>query len=598
MPRVLLDFVAPGGPRGPEPPLRAALDEAVETVRAATAAEVHPALERVRQATRDGLTAAGFLAYEAAPAFEPRMRVRPGGRMPLLWFALFDGDAAAEDPRAAGGTAAGPPPDLAWRLDTPPDAHAAAVRAVRGHIADGRTYQVNLSARLRVPWQGDPLALWDGMRRAQGPGFHAYIDTGDFVIASASPELFFATRGREILTRPMKGTRPRGRWAAEDEELRSALAASAKDRAENLMIVDLLRNDLGRIARTGSVRVPRLLGVERYRTVWQMTSTITATLRDHATLADILAALFPCGSVTGAPKISTMEIIAGLEQSPREVYCGAIGIIRPGGDATFSVPIRTAWIDRERGQAEYGTGGGVVWDSTAAGEYDELLAKTLIVRAPWPPFSLVETLRLEEGVPVRLDRHLQRLRGSAEHFGFPFPEAAIRATMEGIRRAHPTGVHRVRVELDEHGRIAIQAGPLDPMPPGTTLPVALAAAPVDARDPFLFHKTTRRERYQHARAAAPPGAWDVLLLNDRGELTEFTRGTLVLELDGEHVTPPLDAGLLPGCLRGELLETGQIRERTLRAADLERADGVWFVNSLRGWVPVAIMQAAGTGPVR
>ncbi|HUG41503.1 MAG TPA: aminodeoxychorismate synthase component I [Longimicrobiales bacterium] len=598
MPRVLLDFTGPDGLR-----VHAALEDPVRVVTAASPADVLPALSAVQDGVAAGLTAAGFLSYEAAPAFEPRMRVHPGARMPLLWFALFDGETPL--PPTRDGEAA----HLDWRIEMDRAAHAAAIEAVRGHIADGRTYQVNLTTRLRAPFAGDPVDLWDRMRRAQGPGYHALLDLGRFVIASASPELFFRTRGREITTRPMKGTRPRGRWTAEDLALRDELADSGKDRAENLMIVDLLRNDLGRIARTGSVRVPRLLEVERYRTVWQMTSTIDATLRDDVALAHILAALFPCGSVTGAPKISTMQVIAALEPTPREVYCGAIGVIRPGaagGDATFSVPIRTAWIDRDAGVAVYGAGGGVVWDSTPAAEYDELLAKAVVVREPWPAFRLVETLRLEDGSLVRRDRHLARLRDSAAYFGFPCPDDAAAAALDGIRRALPAGAHRVRLLLDEGGRVRAGVEPLEepwgpdwpPItgpgvtgpgvsePPSRARTVDLGRVPVSSADRFLFHKTTRRETYEQARTDAPADAWDVVLRNERGELTELTRGNLVLELDGRLLTPALAAGLLPGCLRAGLLEAGAIAEATLRPADLRRATRAWLVNSLRGWVEI------------
>ncbi|HSR40888.1 MAG TPA: chorismate-binding protein, partial [Longimicrobiales bacterium] len=345
----------------------------VRVIHADTLEEVVPALVAVQEATETGLHAAGYVAYEAAPALDPAMAARGGGAMPLVLFGLFEepqvydvetepvedsgppGRHAPTDPppgsaytaRAGGADL----PLLDWTLEMTREEHAAAVAAIREAIAEGRTYQVNLTTRLRADgFRGDPEALYHGLRRAQGHGYHAFLDLGRHVVLSASPELFFLTRGREITTRPMKGTRPRGRWPEEDQGLCQSLRDSMKDRAENLMIVDLLRNDLGRICRPGAVTVPRLREVERYRTVWQMTSTITGTLRPDAGLLDTFRALFPCGSVTGAPKISTMEVIARLEQSPREVYCGAIGWVRPGGDAAFSVPIRTAWLDRSEGR--------------------------------------------------------------------------------------------------------------------------------------------------------------------------------------------------------------------------------------------------------
>jgi para-aminobenzoate synthetase/4-amino-4-deoxychorismate lyase len=499
-----------------------------------------------------------------------------------------------------------------WRLEPGRSAHAEAVRKVRAAIAEGRTYQVNLTARLRARHDGDPLALWDRMRRAQGAGYHAYLDTGRHVVASASPELFFRADGRRITTRPMKGTRPRGRWPAEDAALEAALRASAKDRAENLMIVDLLRNDVGRVARSGTVRVPRLLDVERYRTVWQLTSTVTGELREDVGLVDLFRALFPCGSVTGAPKISTMGLIAELEDLPREVYCGAIGVVRPGGDCVFSVPIRTVWIDRGRGVAEFGTGGGVVWDSTPASEYRELLAKSVVVRERWPAFQLLETLRLEAGGYVRLERHLARLRASAAYFDRPFPDDEIRAALAALARSAAETPRRVRIAVSESGEVVVTDEPLTepvgedgPASSGIGVPsrppigtvagppprYALAGQPVSSRDRFLFHKTTHRQAYDRARIGAPADAFDVLLHNERGEITEFTRGNLVIELDGRRVTPPVESGLLAGCLRQELLDSGSIEERAVTLADLERAPRTWFINSLRGWVPVEPLAA-------
>jgi para-aminobenzoate synthetase/4-amino-4-deoxychorismate lyase len=615
----------------------------VRVIHADTLDEVVPALRAVEEATEDGLHAAGCIAYEAAPALDPAMAARGGGAMPLVLFGLFKGpevyDAEAdsvEDPaRTDERTAADPTPGpsgtadpagadlqpLDWTLEMTREEHAAAVVAIREAIAEGRTYQVNLTARLRANgFRGDPEVLYHGLRRAQGRGYHALLDLGRYVVLSASPELFFRTRGREITTRPMKGTRPRGRWPEEDDRLRRSLLDSMKDRAENLMIVDLLRNDLGRICLPGAVSVPRLHQVERYRTVWQMTSTITGTLRPDAGIVDIFRALFPCGSVTGAPKISTMEVIARLEQSPREVYCGAIGWVRPGGDAAFSVPIRTAWLDRTESRLTYGAGGGVVWDSTPDEEHDELLAKTTVVRSPWPPFRLVETLALDGGRAVRLERHVQRMAASARRFDFPFPEVEIHLAIGDAASRHPAGRHRLRVTLGPAGHTEVQVsalepvgakGPADGTEPGpgpgsggagsrgadpdeaggrrasAPLDVAVAASPVDRRDPFLYHKTTNRAVYDRHLAGAPE-AFDVLLWNEAGEATEFCRGNLVAELDGRLVTPPVSAGLLPGCLRTELLEENAIGEATIALETLNRATRLWLINSARGWIPVRV----------
>ncbi|HUH13355.1 MAG TPA: bifunctional anthranilate synthase component I family protein/class IV aminotransferase, partial [Longimicrobiales bacterium] len=412
---------------------------------------------------------------------------------------------------------------------------------------------------------------------------------------SASPELFFRTRDGVIEARPMKGTRARGRWPAEDRALADALLASEKERAENLMIVDLLRSDLGRVARTGSVEVPRLLEVERYRTVHQMTSTIRARLRPGTTLTELFTALFPCGSVTGAPKISTMELIAALEESPREVYCGAIGLAGPEGEATFSVPIRTAWIDHGRGAAEYGVGSAITWDSGADAEHAELLAKAAVLEERWPRFALLETMRMEEGRVRRLERHLARLAASADYFGFPFPAAGVHGALEALGRRHPTAPRRVRLTLGRDGEFDLEdealarvgtSAPGPPGPPASLPEVALAQRPVHSRDRFLYHKTTHRAPYEAARA----GRFDAVLWNERAEATEMTLGNLVVELAGRRVTPPLDAGLLPGCFRAELLERGEAEEAVVTLEALRAAPRLWRINSVREWEEVRLAE--------
>lgn len=607
MPRLQFDFPPTVQP---DP---AVYTDPVRVVRAYTRGAVVPALNMVRAAVSEGLHAAGFLAYEAAPALDPAMRVRGRGDLPLLWFGLFrgpgEGHAAGGRGRAVRQTdEAGDPAILDWELETSREAHAAAVRRIHHAIAEGRTYQVNLTTRLRGRFRGAPETLYHRLRRTQGPGYHALLDLGRHVIVSASPELFFRTRGRAITTRPMKGTRPRGRWPEEDRSLADELAASPKDRAENLMIVDLLRNDLGRVCVPGGVRVAALWEVERYRTVWQMTSSVTGRLREDVGLVDLFRALFPCGSVTGAPKISTMEVIADLELSPRGVYCGAIGWIRPGGDCAFSVPIRTGWIDREAGRITYGTGGGVVWDSTPEAEYEELVAKTVVVRSPWPRFRLIETLAVHRGRPIRLDRHLGRMAASAARFDMPFPGPAIREAVDRAVRSCELDPVRLRVTLGADGDVAVETGPLGgagaPEPPittgagseGSTEPrrVALASSPVDSGDLFLYHKTTHRAAYDHHLTRAPD-AFDVLLWNERTEVTEFCRGNVVVEIDGRLLTPSIDAGLLAGCLRAELLEAGRITEATITLDDVDRASRLWFINSARGWIPVRIGPAEPPG---
>jgi para-aminobenzoate synthetase/4-amino-4-deoxychorismate lyase len=379
----------------------------------------------------------------------------------------------------------------------------------------------------------------------------------------------------------MKGTAARGRFAEEDDVRKAALRASPKERAENVMIVDLLRNDLGKLALSGSVRVPELLTLETYPTFHTLTSTITATLPESVRLTDIFRALFPCGSVTGAPKVSTMKLIRELEPSPRGVYCGAIGLVKPGGDAIFSVPIRTLVLSQHG--AEYGVGGGVTWDSRAENEYHELGVKASIVTDPEPDFSLLETLLWDGNVCVRLARHVARIQKSAAFFGFALDERVLRGMLLEHVQNHPDTPRRVRMLVSRDGTVTVESSPFTPST--KPLSVALAKEPVESRDTFLCHKTTRRSVYE-ARRADAPDADDVLLWNENGELTEFTIGNLVLELDGKRLTPPREAGLLNGVMRQEELEAGRITERKLYPQDLARADKVWRINSLRGWQEV------------
>ncbi|MDX1568808.1 MAG: aminodeoxychorismate synthase component I, partial [Longimicrobiales bacterium] len=428
MPRLLFDFP----PRPGASPLRREFRDPVEVVRAAAVENVVPALTRIQRAVlEDGLTAAGYLAYEAAPAFDPAFRVRSAGEDPLVWFGLYEGAGEpTPSPRAPSSEVFRESWD--WDLDLSPQDFAERVAEIRRAIEAGETYQVNFTARMRArPLEAaEGMALYEHLRRTQGEGYHALLETDDQVIVSASPELFFQLRGREVTVRPMKGTRPRGRWLEEDEALARELRSSEKEQAENRMIVDLLRNDLGRVAKVGSVRVPRVFDVERYRTVLQMTSTVTGTLPRGAGFVDVLRALFPSGSVTGAPKIQTMKLIAELESSPRDVYCGAIGYVEGGsGHALFNVPIRTLRIDRDSGAAVYGTGSGITWGSTAEEEYEEIRAKARILSEHWPDFDLLESLRLEGGGYRRLERHMTRMRDSARYFGRPFPEGAVREAL-------------------------------------------------------------------------------------------------------------------------------------------------------------------------
>ncbi|HWE41907.1 MAG TPA: aminodeoxychorismate synthase component I, partial [Gemmatimonadaceae bacterium] len=431
-------------------PLRVLVAERVD--------EVAAVLDEAERAARAGYHAVGFVAYEAAPAFDPALTVRATTPLPLAWFGIFPAPAPA--PELAFADAARDAADAPqWSADTSVAAHAEALGSIHDAIGRGDVYQVNHTLRLRAPFTGDPLALWQRMRDAQPSGYCAYLDVGAHCILSASPELFFERRGDTITTRPMKGTARRGRWLAEDDAAALALASSAKERAENVMIVDLLRNDVGRVARAGSVHVSSLFAVERHPTVLQMTSTVEAELAPRTTLRDIFAALFPCGSVTGAPKVAAMRKIAEFEPSPRGAYCGAIGHLAPSGDATFSVAIRTAWLDRGTGTIEYGVGGGITWDSAPSAEYDEIRAKSAIVTSAAPRFELLETMRLTADGYARRERHLARLAESARYFAIPVELSEVEHELDAHARAARDLPRRVRLLVARDGTPRIEDRP-------------------------------------------------------------------------------------------------------------------------------------------
>lgn len=547
------------------------------TVVARSAEEVLTAISSAEEAAASGSWVAGFISYEAAAGIHPRLvTVEPVTDLPLVWFAVFD--EPLEDPVPSDGTYTLQP----WEAETTSDDYRSAVSRVRELIRRGDTYQVNFTTRLRSRLEGDPNAFYDDLARAQRGSYAACIDTGDQVVVSASPELFFRWDGARLTSRPMKGTLPRGRWASEDEEKRKALANSEKDRAENIMIVDLVRNDLGRVAVSGSVQAVSLCDVERYDTVWQLTSTVTAESRPGLGLVDIIAATFPCGSVTGAPKVRTMEAIAELEASPRGVYCGAIGLLAPPGSgasrAEFSVAIRTVVVDRESGRAEYGVGGGVTYGSTPDGEHEEALLKGLILTRRREPVTLLETMRWEPGAGFALlDRHLGRLESSAAYFGIPFPAEEIGQVLGGLAAEVP---QRVRLLLAEGGEVNLETKEL--VVDAEPISVTVDSVPVDPSDRMLYHKTTSRRRYDEARSRHPH-ADDVVLVNPAGEVTETTIANLAVLVDGVWTTPPLESGCLPGTYRAELLDRGEVVEGVITVEMFTRLDDLAVFNSVTGW---------------
>jgi para-aminobenzoate synthetase / 4-amino-4-deoxychorismate lyase len=408
----------------------------------------------------------------------------------------------------------------------------------------------------------------------------------DYQVLSLSPELFFERRGNRLMTRPMKGTMPRGRWAEEDDEFAKQLAASPKNRAENVMIVDLLRNDLGKISNIGSVRVPTLFEVERYPTLLQLTSTVESECSHGIGLPEILRALFPCGSITGAPKIRTMSIIRALEDFPRRVYTGAIGLVNPAGDAVFNVAIRTVLVDKKNGQATFGTGGGITYDSTATEEYKECVLKGSFLRRRVRTFSLFESILLEDGKYFLLPRHISRLSASARYFGIHFNSRRVISTFERIRLANPKGCWKIKLILSPDGSCSTEAVEL------TTgswkLRVRLASRSVSSLDCFRYHKTTYRPYGENSFDNAGD-CDDVVFWNERGEITESSNANVVIRHNGKYWTPPIDSGLLPGTFRAELLSRGEIEERIIYKDELREAESVFLINSVRRWMPASLL---------
>lgn len=545
--------------------------------------EVLPALEEVeRQVRENRWHAAGFISYEAAAAFDPALTSRPASDFPLLWFALYP----------APEQMVLPDPDYsAYSLGATVSSvteveYDWAIRRIKDYIRSGDTYQVNYTLRLQLPFSGDPRHLFLAMVRAQSPGYAAWIDTGRYAICSASPELFFLLEGTRLVSKPMKGTVKRGRSQNEDKSLANWLHFSEKNRAENLMIVDMIRNDMGRVAETGTVHVPQIFEVERHPTLWQMTSTVTAQC--SRPVAEIMRALFPCASITGAPKIRTSEIIAELETTPRGLYTGCIGFIAPGPSVQFNVAIRTAVVDRKRAQAEYGSGGGIVWDSLSADEYKEALLKARVLTEQRPEFSLLETILWtpQEGYFL-LDRHLRRLAESADYFDYSFDIEEITNQLRQRELDFQDAPQRIRLRVASNGSTIIETLPLIE---NFSSPVRLRLArePVNSADIFLYHKTTRRNVYE-AAIQSTGDCDDVILWNERGELTESTVANLVLEIDGRLVTPSVDSGLLAGTFRAHLLEQRTIREQVVTMHDLKRSSKIYLINSVRKW-RVAVIQ--------
>jgi para-aminobenzoate synthetase / 4-amino-4-deoxychorismate lyase len=552
-----------------------------EVLHAQSPGEVPGLLEEIQRGVdEDDLFAAGYLCYEAAPAFDAALATRPCGHLPVACFGLF------AEPTELGElpiSQASSPKDTDWQLTTSRPSYLERIARIKDQIELGNCYQVNYTIRQEAHDVADPWNLF--LSVAVDAPYAAYIDCDDHAIVSASPELFFSLAGADLTCRPMKGTAARGKTVLDDNAAAQALHESTKNRAENIMITDMIRNDMGRIATPGTVQVASLFDIEKYASVWQMTSTVTATT--DAELPEILRALFPCASVTGAPKSSSMAKIVDLEDSPREVYTGAIGYFAPSRRAQFSVAIRTAWVDKRTDVGTYGIGSGIVWDSDPDDEFEECLekAKVLSMSVDDRDFQLLETMlwTASDGYFL-ITQHLDRLEDSAEYFDFSFDPTRIMQQLSDLAAQFDGPRYRIRLLLNRCGNIGLESTPEPEIEQGSPQRIRLAAEPINVDDPFLYHKTTRRHAYERARQLMPD-CDDVLLWNPNGFITETTIANVIVQLDGDLFTPPVTCGLLGGTYRDWLLQNKQIKERTIHIDELRESSQITLANSVRGRYP-------------
>ncbi|MBH1978930.1 MAG: aminodeoxychorismate synthase component I [Comamonadaceae bacterium] len=578
-----IDFAQPLDAAAPR--LRCAFGAPRQVLVAQQVDAVRAVLDAVHAAAQRGHWCVGYVRYEAAPAFDAALQTHAADG-PLAWFAVHD--APQPWPAEAAQEAA----RVEWHSGLERGAFDTALGRIQQAIGAGELYQVNYTAPLTGALQGSAAALFAALQRAQPGGYAAHIDGGGEQVLSVSPELFFdwqdAPGGGDILARPMKGTAARGATPEEDAAQADHLRTAPKERAENVMIVDLLRNDLSRIALPHSVQVPALFATQALPTVWQMTSDVRARTRPGTALTDVFAALFPCGSVTGAPKVRAMQMIHALEPAPRGVYCGAVGVVRPGEQggirATFNVPIRTVALQGDL--ARCGIGSGITADAVADAEWNEWRHKRAFVERASMPFDLLETLALEEGRLRHVADHLARLQQAAAHFSIPWNAGAVHQCLQALADGHPQGLWRVRLLLGAAGQPRAEAFALQPTPQPVRL--QLARSPLtEAHSEFVRFKTTRRAHYA-AFAPTETGVFDTVLWNEAGEITEGSFGNIAMLLDGRWVTPPLSCGLLPGVGRAVALREGRVQEAVVRLEDVPRVEAWAFVNSLRGWLAATV----------
>tara|TARA_B100000686_G_scaffold333188_1_gene398841 strand:- start:976 stop:2700 length:1725 start_codon:yes stop_codon:yes gene_type:complete len=549
-------------------------NEPIELFQTKSKSEVVSMLKEVEgRVKKDRLFAAGFVSYEAASGFDSQLETKDPGTMPLVFFGLYRSPRIISRPVTTQ-----PPPSILWENMTGSSDYGAALQFIKREIAKGNTYQVNHTVRLRAA----AVSPWDFFCHVLGGGkYSSYIDTESFSVVSSSPELFFNLDGALLRSDPMKGTAKRGLTLNEDLQNREWLMGSDKNRAENLMITDMVRNDIGRVANPGSVKVSDLYRIEKFPTVWQAVSTVVG--ETDADITDIFRAMFPGASVTGAPKKASMGFISRLEETPREIYTGTIGFFGPERKAQFNIAIRTTWIDKTKNVMEYGVGGGIVWDSEFDEELSEIAIKSQVLSSTQREdnFDLLETMRWSSGEGVvNFSGHINRLRSSAEYFDFKFVLQEIEKAVSDATSSLRPHDYRIRLTLSKDGLAHVHCEEFNTV--SSEVDIVLASKAIDVKNPFLYHKTTNRKIYEDAAISATQSQ-EVILFNSKGYVTESTIANLVYSLDDILYTPPVRDGLLPGTMREKLLGEGKIMERSLSIDELSEVSDFFLISSLRGW---------------
>ena len=534
-------------------------------------AQVKDLLAQVEDYQQQGYYVVGYVSYEAAPAFEEKLAVHPAPLMGeyLLYFTVHDSVEKSIMPLTYDEI------DMPsnWKEETSKEEYEKAIAQIHHHLRQGDTYQVNYTVQLKQAVTANPFAIYNRMVVEQEAGYNAYVEHDEMAVISMSPELFFEQKGCDLTTRPMKGTTKRGLTNQEDLDQAAWLEQDPKNRSENMMIVDLLRNDMNRLSEVGSEHVERLCQVEQYSTVWQMTSTIKSQVRPDVDLVEVFRSLFPCGSITGAPKIATMEIIKNLEPQARGVYCGTIGILLPNGRRIFNVAIRT--IQLHKGQAIYGVGGGITWDSTWESEYREVHQKAAVLYRKQVPFQLITTGKISQKHLLFKEEHIDRLRNAGRYFAYPFnPENLLQRIDAECQACHVEKDYRLRISISKSGDIDLCCQELTPFRPAFCQ-AQLCLQERSLQTPFTYFKTTYRPHLTVAKQ-------EKIYHNETGELLETSIGNLVLQIAGKLYTPPINLGILPGIYRQHLLETGQVEERVLTLKELAQAEAIYGCNAVRG----------------